>query len=102
MILLSFAGFLRFDEVSSFLCSDVKIECEYLFLFIRKSKTDQYRNGNEVLIAKGETLTTNKSLLPKCILQSSKSISIETGSFFLFQWTNSPLGIFLQRHKLIF
>jgi site-specific recombinase XerC len=39
MILLSFAGFLRFDEVSSFLCSDVKIECEYLFLFIRKSKT---------------------------------------------------------------
>jgi hypothetical protein len=54
MILLSFAGFLRFDEVSSFLCSDVKIECEYLFLFIRKSKTDQYRNGNEVLIAKGK------------------------------------------------
>jgi hypothetical protein len=48
MILLSFAGFLRFDEVSSLLCSDVKIECEYLFLFIRKSKTDQYRNGNEV------------------------------------------------------
>jgi hypothetical protein len=35
MILLSFAGFLRFDEVSSLLCSDVKIECEYLFLFIR-------------------------------------------------------------------
>jgi site-specific recombinase XerC len=26
MILLSFAGFLRFDEVSSLLCSDVKIE----------------------------------------------------------------------------
>jgi uridylate kinase len=46
---------LSFDEVSSLLCSDVKIECEYLFLFIRKSKTDQYRNGNEVLIAKGET-----------------------------------------------
>jgi hypothetical protein len=40
MILLSFARFLRFDEVSSLLCSDVKIECEYLFLFIRKSKTD--------------------------------------------------------------
>jgi hypothetical protein len=30
------------------------------------------------------SLTTNKSLLPKCILQSSKSISIETGSFFCF------------------
>jgi site-specific recombinase XerC len=26
MILLSFAGLLRFDEVSSLLCSDVKIE----------------------------------------------------------------------------
>jgi hypothetical protein len=56
MILLSFAGFLRFDEVSSLLCSDEKIECEYLFFFIRKSKTNQYRNGNEVLIAKGETI----------------------------------------------
>jgi hypothetical protein len=44
MILLSFAGFLRFDEVSYLLCSDVKIECEYLFLFIRKSKTDQLEN----------------------------------------------------------
>jgi hypothetical protein len=63
MILLSFARFLRFDEVSSLLCSDVKIECEYLFLFIRKSKTDQYRNGNEVLIAKGETIACPFSIL---------------------------------------
>jgi hypothetical protein len=55
MILLSFAGFLRFDEVSSLLCSDVKIECEYLFLFIRKSKTDQYRNGN---VCKGLNLNS--------------------------------------------
>jgi site-specific recombinase XerC len=34
MILLSFTGLLRFDEVSSLLCSDVKIECEYLFLIL--------------------------------------------------------------------
>jgi hypothetical protein len=74
-ILLSFAGFLRFDEVSSLLCSDVKIECEYLFLFIRKSKTNQYRNGNEVLIAKGETvfrhlqpLSTESTTYPSLLL----------------------------------
>jgi hypothetical protein len=42
---------------------DVKIECEYLFLFIRKSKTDQYRNGNEVLIAKGETIAAYYKVL---------------------------------------
>jgi hypothetical protein len=71
MILLSFAGFLRFDEVSSLLCSDVKIECEYLFLFIRKSKNPA--KLNKIIV---RSLTTNKSLLPKCILQSSKSISI--------------------------
>jgi site-specific recombinase XerC len=38
MILLSFAGFLRFDEVSSLLCSDVKIECEYLFIYFYSQK----------------------------------------------------------------
>jgi hypothetical protein len=32
MILLSFTGLLRFDEVSSLLCSDVKIECEELLV----------------------------------------------------------------------
>ncbi|XP_052063214.1 uncharacterized protein LOC127702933 [Mytilus californianus] len=56
MILLSFAGFLRYDEISSLLCKNVKVKSDYLILYIEKSKTDQYRNGNEVLISKGDTI----------------------------------------------
>ena len=56
MILLSFAGFLRFDEISSLMFKDVKVEENYLIVKIEKSKTDQYRQGNEILISKGETI----------------------------------------------
>jgi integrase len=42
MILLSFADFLRCDEISSLMCNNVKIYDEYLILFIEKAKTDQY------------------------------------------------------------
>lgn len=55
MILLSFAGFLRYDELSSLKCCDVVLHDDHLCLYINKSKTDQYRNGNEVLISKGNT-----------------------------------------------
>lgn len=55
MILLSFAGFLRFDELSSLFCSDIVFMENYIKVFIRKSKTDQYRQGNEIVIASGST-----------------------------------------------
>ena len=50
MILLCFAGFLRYDEISSLLCKNVVVHDNYLSIFIEKAKTDQYRDGNEVLI----------------------------------------------------
>ena len=54
IILLCFAGFLRYDEISSILCNNVQIYDEYLILFIEKAKTDQHRNGNEVhIVTKG-------------------------------------------------
>ena len=38
MILLCFAGFLRYDEISSLLCNNVKNYDEYLILLIEKVK----------------------------------------------------------------
>lgn len=55
MILFCFAGFLRFDEVSSSKFKNVHVYDEYIVLNIQKSKTDRYRQGNEVLIANGVT-----------------------------------------------
>ena len=82
MILLSFAGFLRFVEISSLLCSDVKIECDYLFIFIRKSTTDQYRNGNEVLIAKGETIACPLSMFTRYVELSGVNLDSD---FYIFR-----------------
>lgn len=53
MILFSFAGILRFDELSSLCFNDVLVNEDCMVIFIRKSKTDVYRQGNEILISRG-------------------------------------------------
>lgn len=55
MILLGFAGFFRFDEISNLKCKDVKIFDDYLCILVQRSKTDQFRHGDEILISKGNT-----------------------------------------------
>lgn len=52
MALLSFAGFLRFNEVANLKCNEVQVHPEYVELQISKSKTDQYRDGASVVIAR--------------------------------------------------
>ncbi|KAL5013264.1 hypothetical protein ScPMuIL_007534 [Solemya velum] len=56
MILLCFSGFLRFDEVSKFRCRDVRRFESHIQIFISNSKTDQYRQGNEILISEGSSI----------------------------------------------
>ncbi|KAL5011007.1 hypothetical protein ScPMuIL_013312 [Solemya velum] len=56
MILLCFSGFLRFDEVSKPRCRDVRRFESHIQIFISNSKTDQYRQGNEILISEGSSI----------------------------------------------
>lgn len=56
MILFSFAGFLRFDELISLRFNSVIVIKDLLVIFIRKSKTCQYCQGNEILISKGNAV----------------------------------------------
>lgn len=79
MILLSFAGFLRYDEVSSLKCNDIVIHENHFVLFIAKSKTDQYRNGNEILIAKGNTSACPYNMLVRYI--ELANIDVKSDSF---------------------
>lgn len=50
--LLGFAGFLRFQEIVGLRHQDILIKESYIKLFIHKSKTDKYRDGAHVLIAR--------------------------------------------------
>jgi site-specific recombinase XerD len=56
IILLGFAGCLRFNELNSLICSDITFNDNHLVINICKSKTDVYRQGKSVPICK---VTTN-------------------------------------------
>ena len=55
--MLAFAAFLRFEELSKLVRSDVKIENDMLKLFIQSSKTDQYRDGAWIVVASSRKAT---------------------------------------------
>ena len=75
MILVGFCGFLRFNEISS-------IHDSHFVLKIRRSKTEQYRNGNEVVISKGTSVACPHSMLLKYIELAGISLSSDE---FLFK-----------------
>ena len=82
MMLLSFSGFLRFDEVSSLRFNDVRICDNFLVLNITKSKTDQYRQSNEILISKGSTVACPFNMFLKYINLAGFS---SDSNYFLFR-----------------
>ncbi|XP_041361951.1 uncharacterized protein LOC121377920 [Gigantopelta aegis] len=53
--LLSYAGFLRSEELLHLRLSDIVIDSTHMSLFIESSKTDKYRDGAWVLIARTGT-----------------------------------------------
>lgn len=54
--LLAFSGFLRFNEVVGLRCCDVQIKEDHMVVKVLSSKTDQYREGADVVIARSGTL----------------------------------------------
>ena len=49
---ISYAGFLRYDDISSVTRKDCKIYGDRMTIYISKSKSDQFRDGAEVVIAR--------------------------------------------------
>ena len=82
MITLAYAGFLRFNELSNLRCKDVKFNSDHLVLTITKSKTDVYRRGNEVLIAKGTSSACPYNMLHRYMSVAELSVCSD---YFLFK-----------------
>ena len=61
--LLCFAGFLRFDDVSRVKRNEISFHSGYMAIKVEKSKNDQLRQGDEVLIAEGEGATCPVKIL---------------------------------------
>ena len=65
MCLIGYAGFLRFSEIVNLRMCDIKFFPDHVLLFIVKSKTDVYKGGSEVFIARTFTSTCPVSMLEK-------------------------------------
>ena len=67
MALISFSGFLRFDELSNLKCNDIVVHNDFISIFIHKTKTNRYRQGNEIVIVKGSSSACPMFMLLKYI-----------------------------------
>jgi integrase len=82
LMVIAFMGFLRFDEISHLKWSDIEFNLGYITLHIRRSKTDQLRDGDKVLIAQSLSAACAVTLLTKYLnLSNSDSKS----DFFVFR-----------------
>ena len=82
MMVLCFTGFLRYDEVSNLIFSDIVFDSKYMKVFIEKSKTDQFRDGAWVFIAK-----IDSTICPVKTLQDYINTAGLSGDDYLFRAT---------------
>jgi hypothetical protein len=68
MCLISFAGFLRHNELVNIKEGDIVICDSFIKIFLTKSKTDQYREGAWVIVAETGTITCPVGMLKKYFL----------------------------------
>ena len=95
LCLLCFAAFLRFDELAGLHCSDVIFADGHLKLRIRKSKTDQYRQGDEVVLTESESPTCPVGMLKRYMALGEVDRSSEAALFRPI--TRSRSGVTLRR-----
>ena len=81
MITLSFAAFLRFDELSNIRCKDLVFHSNHVKIAIPRSKTDQYRFGSDVLVSKGTTSACPLSILKRCMDLANLTVQSESYLF---------------------
>ena len=73
---IAYTGFLRFNELACLRCCHVKFcDDKYIELFIAKSKTDIYRNGNVVILAKTGHITCPFGLLNRYVMAAGIDLS---------------------------
>ena len=74
--LLSFAAFLRYNELSGLRCCDIQFTEQHMTVHITSSKTDQYRQGDSVVVARTRTITCPVAMMERYMLMAG----ISTGS----------------------
>ena len=79
--LLSFAAFLRYDELAGLRCCDVQFTEEHMSVHIKSSKTDQYRQGDSVIVARTRKSTCPVAMMERYMLMAEISTSSSSKLF---------------------
>ena len=82
--LLLFVGFFRFSELAGLTIKDIAISDSHLTIQVTRSKTDQYRKGDEVVIARLDKVTCPVVNLEKYMLLANINAS-KASSDYLFK-----------------
>ena len=80
--LLAFAGFLRYDELANIRPCDLQLSSSCVTVKILKSKTDQYRQGSEVVIARTGSDTCPVTMLEEYLRRGAIDLD---SKLFLFR-----------------
>ena len=66
-VLLSFAAFLRYNEIAKLRCRDINFAADHniMSVHIQSSKTDQFQQGDSVLVARTGSKTCPVSMLER-------------------------------------
>ena len=73
--LLAFAAFLRYDEMAKLRCCDITFSSESMSVHILSSKTDQYRQGDSVLVSRTNSPTCPVAMMERYFAQAGLSHS---------------------------
>ena len=96
LITLSFAGFLRWDDLSGLRYSAIRFHSNYIAIFLEKRKNDQFREGSWIFIA-----TSYSRYCPVILLQRFLSRGNHSNNSFLFRRvSNAKNGVKLRKEKL--
>ena len=71
--LLAFAAFLRYDELAKLRCCDITFSQTGMRVHILSSKTDQYRQGDTVLVARSGSPTCTVTMMERYFSQAKLS-----------------------------
>lgn len=78
--LLSFAVFLCYDERAKLQCCDITFSVDSMTVRIRSSKTDQYQQGDTVLVARTGSPTRPVAMLEQYLELGELSNSLSLGA----------------------
>ena len=75
--LLAFSGFLRFDELIHIRTCDISLDATMAKIRIPRSKTDQFRQGSEVIIARSGAATCPVNMVERYLTMAKVDLASE-------------------------